>query len=95
MLEFLLPSSNSPGKKASNKHMKNPISTTNITGFFTIYFGFSFKKAPFMDDFNISFVTNFVFLFLLITPPIRSTTLLLVLMQEPARKLMQKIYKQQ
>ncbi|MPM72893.1 hypothetical protein SDC9_119869 [bioreactor metagenome] len=63
----LAPSSpNRPGKKQSSSVTTNPISTTNMTGFFIMYRGFSFLNAPKMEDFRISLVINFDFFSLLI-----------------------------
>ena len=39
-------SPNKPGRKESSRVIKHPTSTTNITGFFIIYRGFSFTKEP-------------------------------------------------
>ena len=48
------------GIKQRRRVIKNPISTTNMTGFLLIYLGSSFWNAPIMELFSISFVMNFV-----------------------------------
>ena len=93
LLALSLPSFIKFGKKASNRQIINPISTTNITGFFIIYLGFNFKNAPLIEVFIISLLTNFVFL-LTIFPPIVPTILLLVLKLVLAKMLVLQIYKQ-
>ena len=55
----VLTSPNSPGKKDSSSVMKQPASTTNMTGFFIMYTGFSFAKEPISACRNISGVTSF------------------------------------
>ncbi len=62
----LFPSSpNIFGKNERKSVTTKPTSTTNMTGFFIMYLGLSFLKAPRIEDLRISPVINFVFVSLL------------------------------